>query len=196
MSELYGESDAPQSTPSFPMDPVPAYVKYILYMYVDQQMRDLDEIYNEKVIGHNQQLLTNDHPDSGFDLFTPNDVQMSVDHVNKIDMMVKCKMVKIDARAREIPSAFYMYPRSSISKQKVRLANNVGIIDSGYRGNLCGMFDVIYTNSDHICEKHTRLLQICTPTLEPFRIIKVNSDTELGATQRGQGGFGSTGLGV
>ena len=196
MSELYGESDVSPSNSSFPMDPVPAYVKYILYMHVDRRMRDLDDIYNEKTIVHNQQLLTNDNPDSGFDLFTPTDVQMSVDHVNKIDLMVKCKMVKIDSRGREIPSAFYMYPRSSISKQKVRLANNVGIIDSGYRGNLCGMFDVIYKNSDHICEKHTRLLQICTPTLEPFRIIKVQSDIELGSTQRGQGGFGSTGIGV
>ena len=90
-----------------------------------------------------------------------------------------------------------MYCRSSTgSKTPLRLSNNVGIIDYGYRGNLCGMFDVIYKTQPYVCPKHTRLLQICTPNLEPFRIIKVNSDTELGDTQRGSGGFGSTGTSV
>ena len=36
-----------------------------------------------------------------------------------------------------------MYPRSSIYKTPLRLANNTGIIDSGYRGNLMGAFDNI-----------------------------------------------------
>ena len=41
-----------------------------------------------------------------------------------------------------------------------------------------------------------RLLQICSPTLAPFEIFKVESDSELGTTRRGSGGFGSTGSGV
>ena len=82
----------------------------------------------------------------------------------------------------------------SISKTKFRLANNVGIIDSGYRGNLIGMFDVLYSNMPVKCEKGTRLLQICTPTLEPFKIVMVESDNDLSTTNRGSSGLGSTGL--
>ena len=167
---------------------------YVLYMYVDSSDAELNDIYNQKINIHNEHILSNPHPDSGFDLFTTEDQKMEAHKVNKVDLKVKCKMVRVSSSGDEVPTAFYMYPRSSISKQNVRLANNVGIIDSGYRGNLCGMFDVIYRTVTYECPKHTRLLQICTPNLEPFRIIKVNSDSELGDTQRGSGGFGSTGL--
>ena len=196
MSELYGEQSptlssvpAPSSPPELENQP-----NYVLYFYVDSEFEELKEVYNTKVSEHNESLLLNPHPDSGFDLFVAEDQNMSTEHVNKVNLRVKCKMVKVGANGEETPTAFYMYPRSSISKQYLRLANNVGIIDSGYRGNLCGMFDVIYKNEEHVCEKHTRLLQICTPTLDPFRIVMVCSDTELGETQRSDGGFGSTGL--
>jgi dUTPase len=40
----------------------------------------------------------------------------------------------------------------------------------------------------------TRMFQICSPTLEPFLVEIVDSEDELGSTERGNGGFGSTGL--
>ena len=87
-----------------------------------------------------------------------------------------------------------MYPRSSISKSNLRLANNVGIIDAGYRGHLIGMFDVIYTDGITI-EKFDRNLQICAPGLIPIIAELVTSMDDLGEkTLRGEGGFGSTGL--
>ena len=129
--------------------------------------------------------------------FTTEDQKMEAHKVNKVDLKVKCKMVRVSSSGDEVPTAFYMYPRSSISKQNVRLANNVGIIDSGYRGNLCGMFDVIYRTVSYECPKHIRVFfKFARLILEPFRIIKVNSDSELGNTQRGSGGFGSTGTSV
>ena len=85
------------------------------------------------------------------------------------------------------------YPRSSISKTNFRLANNVGIIDSGYRGCLAGMFDVVHTMDDVKCSKGTRLFTNCTPTLEPFKVILVNNDNDL-SSSRADGGFGSTGM--
>ena len=191
MSELYGD-ESPVLSPAQPA--TTRSVKYILYFYVDPEFPDLEQVYNTKINEHNESILLNSHPDSGFDLFVPDEQRMEAHRVNKVDLKVKCKMVKVNDSGMEEPSAFYMYPRSSISKQNVRLANNVGIIDSGYRGNLCGMFDVIYRTVTYVCEKHTRLLQICTPTLEPFRIVKVCSDSALGTTHRGEGGFGSTGL--
>ena len=170
--------------------------KYRLYMYVDSEYASLNEIYNSKIQEHNSNLYdnSNSHKDSGFDLYNPDVMEMKVNEVNKMDLRVKCAMVKIDpTNNTEIPCGFYLYPRSSISKTKFRLANNVGIIDSGYRGNLCGMFDVINSVKDVLCPMHLRLLQICSPTLAPFEIFKVESDSELGTTRRGEGGFGSTG---
>ena len=86
------------------------------------------------------------------------------------------------------PTAFYLYPRSSISKTNFRLANNVGIIDSGYRGNIGAYFDC-KCNTKIV--KNQRLLQICSNTLEPFYVVLVDN---LNITERGKNGFGSSGL--
>ena len=93
-------------------------------------------------------------------------------------------------------TGYYMYPRSSISKTKLRLANATGIIDSGYRGHLIGMFDLINLseNQEYVVEEYDRLLQICAPGLVPIVVEVVNIIDELGnQTERGSGGFGSTG---
>ena len=93
------------------------------------------------------------------------------------------------------PLGFYMYPRSSISKTHLRLANNVGIIDSGYRGNLGGFFDIHNLPADKKpYEQYQRLVQICSNTLEPFKVILVDDIDKFGTTERGEGGFGSTGV--
>ena len=162
-----------------------------LYMHIstDNEMRDA---YMGKVESHNQQLITNLHYDSGFDLFVDTDHTLYTNKVNKIDFKVKCEM-RCSVDGQEVPCGFYMYPRSSISKSKFRLANNVGIIDSGYRGHLIGMFDVVYSQEQATCLAGTRLIQVCSSTLEPFKIVVVNSDADLSSSQRNEGGFGSTG---
>lgn len=109
---------------------------------------------------------------------------------------------KKNLRLKSYNTGFYMYPRSSLSKTQLRLANSVGIIDSGYRGNLTGMFDVVNinkenrnnTNADYIGKAYERYVQICAPGLVPIIVKIVKSLKELGdITQRGEGGFGSTG---
>jgi dUTP pyrophosphatase len=88
-----------------------------------------------------------------------------------------------------------MYPRSSISKSVFRLANNVGIIDSGYRGNIGAFFDIYGGTSDvYFMERGSRFIQLCNSKLEPFKVV-VTNDVILpgGETERGAGGFGSTG---
>ena len=99
-------------------------------------------------------------------------------------------------------TGYYMYPRSSLSKTQLRLANSTGIIDAGYRGHLMGMFDVVnipkneYENkeADYFGRKFDRYLQICAPGLVPIIVQIVNSMEELGEeTVRGADGFGSTG---
>ncbi len=99
-------------------------------------------------------------------------------------------------------TGYYMYPRSSLSKTPLRLANSTGIIDSGYRGNLMAMFDVINLpdnlsdsrEADYFGRKLDRYVQICAPGLVPIIVEIVNSIEDLGnETIRGGGGFGSTG---
>lgn len=172
-----------------------AYFQYTLYIYINRRSNSVFELYNKRIQEHNDDVMDpyNQCPDSGFDILVPKEQELVPFEVNKIDFNIKCEMVKM-VNNRTIPSAFYLYPRSSISKTKFRLANNVGIIDSGYRGNLIGMFDVLYSNMPVKCEKETRLLQICTPTLEPFKIVMVESDNDLSTTNRGSSGLGSTGL--
>jgi dUTP pyrophosphatase len=90
---------------------------------------------------------------------------------------------------------FYTYARSSISKTPLRLANNQGIIDAGYRGSIIGMFDNIAHFDTYDVETYTRLLQICAPSLMPIYVDIVNTFEDLGpSTARGSGGFGSTGV--
>lgn len=93
-----------------------------------------------------------------------------------------------------IPCGYYMYPRSSLSKTPLRLANSVGIIDSGYRGHLIGMFDSIREKEEEYeVPEYTRLLQVCAPNLMPILVNIVDSEEQLGEkTKRGGGGFGST----
>jgi dUTPase len=106
----------------------------------------------------------------------------------------------------DLPSGFYLYPRSSISKTRMRLANSVGIIDAGYRGDIIAAVDTIgiFGSNDiwHVwketlspIQKYDRYFQLCAPDLSPFLVHIVDTEAELGApTTRGQGGFGSTGV--
>jgi dUTP pyrophosphatase len=156
-------------------------MSYILKLYIENE--ELKNKYLESVELHN---IVNDYPNAGFDLFCPEDIELEAPQL-KLDTKVKCCMIKSD----NTPVSYYMYPRSSLSKTNLRLANSVGIIDSGYRGNLIGVFDVI----DNIIniEKYSRYLQVCSPTLDPIKVVIVPSLVELGFTDRGSGGFGSTG---
>jgi dUTP pyrophosphatase len=147
-----------------------------LHILPDESVK---EVYEELARVHNLEVETNLYANSGFDLPLADDVMMT--GVHKEDYRIKCAMYG------ETPSAFYLYPRSSISKTHLRLANSVGIIDRGYRGNICAMFDV---KESFIAPKGTRFVQICEPSLEPFKVVIVS---ELNETLRGEGGFGSTG---
>ena len=100
-----------------------------------------------------------------------------------------CKAAFFDTE-RGTFRAFFMLPRSSISKTPLRLANSVGLIDAGYRGTLLAAVD---SRDDYVVADHTRLFQIASPDLLPFDEIWVVPEIPGGPTLRGAGGFGSTG---
>ncbi len=184
-----------------------------LKIFVDSDDIDLKDIYINAAATHNQKIMNDPHFfDAGFDLFLPNNMNFYMSgrtetHVNKVDFKVKCcaKVCMLDNENptnKSYSSGFYTHPRSSLSKTPLRLANSTGIIDAGYRGNLIGMFDCIWSaeasgmiNSDFCSAKFTRLLQICGPSLMPIFVEIVDSAEALGPnTSRGGGGIGSTGV--
>lgn len=173
---------------SFFLDIPSSLKKYaVLKLAVNKNMPDLKNTYLEYIQKHNASIKTDFFPNSGFDLFFPNDVTIPGSGEAKlVSMNVKCEMIDQD----DTPSAYYMFPRSSISKTPLLLANHVGIIDSGYRGDLMGAFR---SNKDYDVKKDTRLLQICHPSLCPIFVVLVE-EHELSTTSRGAGGFGSTGV--
>ena len=69
------------------------------------------------------------------------------------------------------------------------MANSVGIMDAGYRGNYMVPVDNL-SDEDFIIEKHTRLFQVVGSNLNSIEVQLVNN---LSDSQRGSGGFGSTG---
>jgi dUTP pyrophosphatase len=92
--------------------------------------------------------------------------------------------------AIEIPEGHVglIFPRSSISKTTLNLSNSVGVIDSGYRGPI--MFKFRYLENGDVYEVGDRIGQLVIMEIPKVNIIEVQ---ELSSTERGEGGFGSTG---
>lgn len=158
-----------------------------LTLYVPSSEHELIEIYRYQIEKHNASIENDMYPNSGFDLFVPDKTVFDeAFHTKFLNMRVKGEMSFHNA-----PCAYLLHPRSSISKTPLMLANCTGIIDSGYRGDLIGAFRSF--QSSYTVDKHTRLLQICHPTLCPIHVNMIHDETLLSNTVRGSGGFGSTG---
>lgn len=165
---------------------------YIALLKVSSQNDDLLEQYKTRIENHNNKICTEKFADSGFDLLVPdNEIFENSIKTKFINFQIKCEMAYYDCKVKQITqSPYYIYPRSSISKTPLMLANHVGIIDSGYRGDLIGAFRCL--EKEYNVESNTRLLQICHPSLCPVYVVIV-PENELSNTERGSGGFGSTG---
>jgi hypothetical protein len=193
----------------------------LLKLFVDSDDDELRNKYYHSAVKHNEKMEQSPtYIDAGFDLFAPgNDNKekevynnlirffgpnwQDASPVNKLDFKVICSAKMYTDTGKVFNTGYYMYPRSSLSKTQLRLANATGIIDAGYRGHLIGMFDVVNIPADaqnnnkeydYVGSKFDRYLQICAPGLVPILVELVNSKEELGEeTERGTGGFGSTG---
>lgn len=94
--------------------------------------------------------------------------------------------------AMEIPEGFVglVFPRSSIRKTDLSLTNSVGVIDSGYRGELQATFRKERGVASRKYEVGERIVQIM---IIPHPDIQFEETDELSDSARGVGGFGSTG---
>ena len=93
--------------------------------------------------------------------------------------------------AFEIPQGYVglVFPRSSISKTGLSLSNSVGVIDSGYRGEIKFRFRL--TNDQRVWYSvGDRVGQII---IMPYPSINLTEVDELSSSDRSSGGFGSTG---
>lgn len=124
-----------------------------------------------------------------------------------MDLTATSKIVDTDGNvvygtgiAVEIPSGFVglVFPRSSNSKKMLLLTNSVGVIDSGYRGEVMlkyrRMTDAYYcrykggnTPEYNVGERVGQLV------IMPYPAIDFVEVDELSESDRGQGGYGSTG---
>lgn len=173
---------------------------------------ELRELYTAHVAKHNTEVSNALFANSGFDLYVPEKVVFDTDFTTKfVSLSVKCEMIYCDKNMQvtievgegemetitgaSYSCGYYVYPRSSISKTPLMLANHVGIIDSGYRGNLIAALRKLPEGgsaTEYVVEKHTRLFQVCHPSLCPVFVVIV-PESELNSSERGESGFGSTG---
>jgi len=95
--------------------------------------------------------------------------------------------------AMEIPKGYVglVFPRSSVRNQDLILSNCVGVIDSGYRGELQATFKKTQGLDSIKYKVGERGAQII---ILPYPTIYMTEVPELSDTERGSGGFGSTGL--
>lgn len=125
--------------------------------------------------------------DAGLDLYAV-DVKPHVDSLTG----ETTKIIVDSGLAFEIPEGFVglVFPRSSIQSTGLRMSNCVGVIDSGYRGSVKTVFD-IKDSSLAYYEPGDRFAQIM---IIPYPPVELQEVDELSSTDRGEGGFGSTGL--
>jgi len=94
--------------------------------------------------------------------------------------------------AMEIPMGYVglVFPRSSVRNMDLILSNSVGVIDSGYRGEIQATFKKTQSLSMEykVGERGAQIIII------PYPKIKFTEVNELSSTDRGTGGFGSTGI--
>ena len=110
-----------------------------------------------------------------------------------VDFSRKNQVVYGAGLAVEIPEGMVglVFPRSSIRNYDLSLSNSVGVIDSGYRGEIMVTFNILnpYTveTSYQVGDRIAQLVII------PVPLVKYTEVDELSETQRGTDGHGSTG---
>lgn len=132
---------------------------------------------------------------AGFDLYSSADC-----HIEQTPEFIPFGITARLLRVQQLPggtsndylktdSHFWLMPRSSIYKTGLIMANSTGVIDRSYRGELKAPVWSMTANSNVL--SGDRLFQIVAPDMGWIRNVKIVSS--MPSTERGLGGFGSTG---
>ena len=121
---------------------------------------------------------------------TAGDAGLDMVAVGLIDSIEQ--VVYMTGIAVEIPEGHVglLFPRSSIRKYQLSLSNSVGVIDSGYRGEVQFTFNKTAGPASYKYKIGERIGQLM---IIPYPIIEAVEVDELSDSERGEGGFGSTG---
>lgn len=146
-----------------------------------------------KKVRENAVMPSKAHPsDAGFDL-TASVVEFDADG----------NLVCRTGLAFEIPEGYVglLFPRSSISKKSLMLTNAVGVLDSGYRGEVLFKFKPMDGYATSV-RRYNRALDISSYgvgerigqlIIMPYPDIEFVESSELSDSERGFGGYGSSG---
>lgn len=145
-----------------------------------------------KKLSPNAVIPTKAHPtDAGFDLTA-----------TSIKSDIHGALVYGTGIAVEIPDGYVglVFPRSSIAKKDMILTNSVGVIDSGYRGEIMAKFKPVDRFPTSVKHYDSRISYYATGDriaqliIMPYPEIEFEEADELSDSDRGTGGYGSTGI--
>lgn len=147
-------------------------------------------IVKTKKLYEDAKLPTKAHADdAGFDLYAH-----SMDYDNDGNIVYGTGV------AFEIPKGYVglLFPRSSNAKKDLLLSNSVGVLDSGYRGEVTFKFKIFYpfTHHDFIHSSTKDYVvgdRIGQIIIMPYPEIEFVEVEDLSQTERGDGGYGSSG---
>lgn len=171
-------------------------LKCVLYLAVTPEMY---EKYVEAANKYNAMDYASER-NSGFDLFCDTDYTVEQMKTTFVKFGVVAANAVNVAKIRdegENSVGFWLMPRSSISKTRLMCANSMGLVDKGYRGQLMGATKL---DGSHFATVNItagdRLYQVVPGDAQPWvevRIVQSVDELPYPHTERGAGGFGSTG---
>jgi dUTP pyrophosphatase len=132
--------------------------------------------------------------DSGFDLLSPKTTLDFQNVQHGVEMKLGAHFAALDEQGNPVP--YLLLARSSTSLTPLRMSNQIGLADAGYRGELIARVDCVTNDREYVVERGRRLFQVVQHNWLPWKdIIFVRNLNDLPSPpdSRGHGGFGSTG---
>jgi dUTPase len=133
--------------------------------------------------------------DSGVDLLCPHHLFCNLPQ-NYLGREIRTGVIAAALTTQDEPAPYLLLARSSTSLTPLRMSNQIGLADAGYRGELIARVDYFGKELEYEIPFGRRLFQIVQHNWLPFeRVVIVDHPSFLpGAPDtRGEGGFGSTG---
>lgn len=121
--------------------------------------------------------------DAGLDLYAANTVTIPAGAIKKVPLGI----------AAAIPTGYVglLVPRSGLGSQGITLANSVGVIDAGYRGEIVAAM-INHSRNSHTVTRGDRVAQlVITPIITPT--VSITDSLPAPEDGRNTAGFGSTG---
>lgn len=151
-----------------------------------------DETLRNEMRAH---LATRRPTDSGVDLLCPQHVFSNLKGDN-LAREIRTGVVAAAVNFIHGPVPYLLLARSSTSLTPLRMSNQVGLADAGYRGELIARVDYVGTDNEYEIPHGRRLFQIVGHDWLPFmkvRIVNGPEELPVALDSRKDGGFGSTG---